>query len=120
MKKFLKNTATIVACFAVFAVCSASLTGCKKSSNDKTGFVKIVNNSSFRADGGIAESENTSKMEVFVGLSPGSEQLFELKAGKQYLVVAWEEDNTDNDLTCSPHLLTVIEAQTQTVTLSNP
>ena len=92
----------------VFAVVAASFAGCKKE-EDKFGFVKIVNSSTVRADGGIGEYDNTDKMEVFLGLAPGSEQLFELKAGKQYVVVAWEEDVTANDLVCSPQILTVIE-----------
>ena len=86
----------------------------------KTGTVVVRNNSSMKADGGIALYDNTDKMEVFLELTPGSSQNFSLKAGKRYVVVAWKSDDSSIDLVASPQILTVIADQTQTVQITDP
>ena len=103
-----------VSLFLVVAVLTVFLAGCK------TGMVVVRNNSSVTADGGVANYNNTDKMEVFLNLTPGSSQNFSLKAGKQYVVVGWKSDDSSHDLVCSPQIITVIANQTQTVNLTNP
>ena len=103
-----------VSLFLVVAVFAAFLAGCK------TGTVVVRNNSSVKADGGVANYDNTDKMEVFLNLTPGASQNFSLRAGKQYIVVGWKSDDSSHDLVSSPQIIKVIANQTQTVLLTDP